>query len=235
MQKSTMINLLGRKYGLTRYLEVCVPSTGWQYAAIDRRQFTTCTRLVYRWTPDFEDGSPIDRAVTGEATEAPMLEWDREGARWDAIFVDPWHSYECSLRDLRLALPLLDEGGILVVHDCMPPNREMARGAPRDGAWCGLTYAAFIDFMLWNPELDYYTVDSDYGCAVARRAPRSDPTRRPARPAPELVRLWNALGANAEDRYRFFDGHRAALLNLVSVDEFLAREGLRLPAETQPA
>ncbi len=226
MLKSDIVNLLGRKHGLASYLEICVPSTGAQYAAVDRAQFARCTRLVYRWSPEFADGAPVDHALEGEATDALLVGWDRAGARWDLVFVDSWHSYECSLRDLRLALPLVAEGGFLVVHDCAPPDLEFARGAPRPRGWCGLTYAAFVDFLRWNPALDFYTVDADYGCAVVTRAGALDPARRSPRPRPEILRIWNALGANSDDRYRFFDGHRAELLNLVSVATFLEREGL---------
>ena len=35
-----------------------------------------------------------------------------------------------------------------------------------------------------------------------------------------------AIGGDFEDRYRFFNSHRVKLLNLISTQEFLEREGL---------
>lgn len=227
MLKSDIINLLGRRHGLTRYLEIATATTGAQYAKIDRRQFSACTRLVYHWSRRCADGLPVDFPVAGEAIEGVMAGLVSAGARFDAILVDPWHSYECSLRDLRLALPLLSERGFLLVHDCSPPSFDLAGPVFRADRWCGLTYAAFLDFVLADPALDYATVDTDYGCAIVRRPLPVRAAPRGPRPAPEIVEGWHAAGADTAARYRFFDRHRADLLNLIPVQVFLDRENVR--------
>ena len=40
MNKADIINALGVRYGFSRYLEICTPTTGLLFADIDRRQFT---------------------------------------------------------------------------------------------------------------------------------------------------------------------------------------------------
>ena len=54
---------------------------------------------------------------------APLIaeEYRREGRIADAIFIDGDHSYEGVKRDLELYYPLLAAGGLLIVHDYLPP------------------------------------------------------------------------------------------------------------------
>lgn len=61
---------------------------------------------------------------------APILaaEFKQQGRLADAIFIDGDHSYSGVKRDLELYFPLLRVGGLLIVHDYLPPlspeNRE---------------------------------------------------------------------------------------------------------------
>jgi hypothetical protein len=100
----------------------------------------------------------------------------RSGERFDLVFIDPWHTYASSQRDLVFGLQLVSGAGIVLVHDCSPPNPTCAEPEFRPGEWCGVTFAAYLDLMLFNSELHYLTVDSDYGCGVISK------TRRPAFP-----------------------------------------------------
>lgn len=47
-------------------------------------------------------------------------------ATYDVVFVDGLHTYEQSLRDVENALACLNDGGIIVMHDCCPTSRSMA-------------------------------------------------------------------------------------------------------------
>ena len=80
--------------------------------------------------------------------------------------MDGWHTYDCTIRDLTLAYDLLADGGVLVVHDCLPPTELMASPAWVPGSWCGVVYKAFLDFVLARNDLDYCTVNLDYGCGI---------------------------------------------------------------------
>ena len=72
----------------------------------------------------------------------------------------------------------------MIVHDCRPPNGEVAVPDPLPGEWCGTTYKAYLDFVLERPDLDYVTVDTDYGCGVVtKRATEAGRVRTAARRA----------------------------------------------------
>ncbi len=144
-------------------------------------------------------------------------------ACYDLVFVDPYHSYECSSSDLTAAFTLLRPGGIMVIHDCNPPNMLIAMPTFHEGEWCGVTYWAFIDFVLRRWDAGFLTVDTDSGCGVIYKQPIRNLESRAARAAlRHLAESWRTVRDDDTARFDFFDRHRRDLLNLKSVDEFLA-------------
>jgi hypothetical protein len=120
-----------------------------------------------------------------------------------------------------------------VVHDCSPASKELASPSFRPGAWLGLTYCAYIEFLLSHPDLAYYTIDADCGCGVIKKAvPQQAPTSQHG----ELGRLWRLHRSQPQDMFDFFHQHRRELLNLISVRDFLSHEKVilsRFPRLTQ--
>ena len=148
-------------------------------------------------------------------------------------WVDPWHEYETSWRDLNEAFRLLPAAGTLVVHDCLPDRVELTGPAYRPGSWCGRTFKAYVDFVHGRNDLTFYTVDCDYGCGVIRKKPPATGLRMRARtgasmlrrlPTRRLRRHWRqAKQAGGDDLFAFFQANRVALLNLISAEDFSAR------------
>ena len=223
--KFDLVNLLGDRHGSTRYLEICTPKTGGEYARVDRRRFAICERLMYLVPPRHREPLPIDYRFEGALVrDDPAAKRVPEGP-YDVILVDPYHSYDCSYRDLALALSLVDEAGTVVVHDCCPRRLADTTPAYRVGPWAGLTYRAAVDFLLDRRDLHYCTVDSDSGCAMIRKRAHGAADATAGDLDPTLVRQWRAC-ASDEDRFRFLEGHKRELLNLVGPEEFFAREGM---------
>jgi SAM-dependent methyltransferase len=225
--KMDIINTLAARFGYRRYLEFATRTTGLEYRRIDRGRFAECRRLLYNMPDEFADGLPIDYRAAGLDIAIPLAAIAREGRRFDVILVDPYHEYQQSRRDLETALALLAPGGALVVHDCLPPNEELAQPHFREGAWCGVTYKAFVDFVIAHRELRYVTVDTDYGCGIVRKAAPSLAVRlRRAFGRPEFAR-WRRFGDDYAAAWRYFAVHHKSLLDLIDVDVFRAgRDGL---------
>ena len=179
---------------------------------------------MYRWCAEAADGLRIDYPVEGEGISEVLADLLNRVELYDLILVDSWHTYDSSLRDMRLALSVLKEEGVLVVHDCLPPSAVLVEPSYVVGDWCGETYAAMIDFVAGDPALDVYTVDADFGCAMIRRRPAAGLPAGPTRPDPIALAGWGV--GDPADRFRYFEAHSAGLLNLVSIEEFLVREGL---------
>jgi len=220
MRKYEIALMLARRYGYTSYLEICTPTTGGTFSLVDKKQFHRRKRLMYRRSPDFSDGEPIDFSTEAESGEELFGELVRSGERFDLVFVDGWHTYTSALRDIEFGLQLIKEGGVLLIHDCNPPNPTFAEPEYRFGLWCGVTFAAYLDIVLFTENIHYVTVDCDYGCGIISKDQRLDPLFG-SRPDATLPLLWRTL--DLSQKYPFFDEIRSRLLCLISIDEFCHR------------
>jgi len=227
--KADIVRRLARHRGYQRYLEITTSTTGQQYDAARAAGYEVCQRLVYRCPSDYDDGHPIDYRTDGEDTGECVARIRAECRPFDIMLVDPHHTYECSIRDLVDALSLLCVGGTLVVHDCDPPDRQHAIPYYVVGGWCGVTYKAFLDFVIRSHAVEYCTIDTDYGCGVIRKLSRCDRLLSRARRLfmpPNQRRVeseWMGVGQDFDAAYSVFEAHRTRLLKLVGVDEFERR------------
>ena len=234
MDKARIINRLAAVHGYRQYLELCAATTGGQYDEVDRRRLSCC-RLSYVTPDQHNDGGPIDYRSPDREIGACLARMAQDGFAFDIALVDPWHEYETSWRDLNEAFRLLPAGGTLVVHDCLPDRAELTAPQYTPGAWCGRTFEAYVDFVHSRNDLTFYTVDCDYGCGVIRKKPPVTGLRMRARtalsmlrrlPTRPLRRRWcEAKQQGGDALFAFFLVNRVALLNLISVEEFLARKG----------
>jgi len=223
MRKYAIINALVRKNRYRRYLEICTPDTGGTFSRVARGPLQVCHRLMYRCPPGFEDDSAIDFRSPDERIEGLLP----PGTLYDIIFIDPWHTYECSQRDFQAGLALLAPGGTLVLHDCCPVERKMVSPAPPVPwrLWQGVSYCAYLDLVGSLPDATWYTVDTDYGCGVIRKRPGENQTAGSGER--EIFQQWDRLRSrNQYDVFDFYEQHRRELLNLISVEDFLVREGI---------
>jgi methyltransferase family protein len=221
--KAHLINHLAEVHGYRHYLELCTFTTGRRYAEIDRSQLQTCVRLMYRCPDDFDDGLPTDyRSNTLDIGES-LKKISDEGRRFDIALVDSWHEYETSWRDLVEGFRLIREGGTLVVHDCLPPRSEIAVPKYIPGEWCGVSYQAYVDFISERHDLAVYTVDTDYGCGVIRKLTEPSPESATSSGA-GLLGEWRSKRDDPMEAFAFFQAHKRVLLNLITTDEFFARE-----------
>lgn len=229
MQKYEIVNALIAKNGYSKYLEICTPSTGLRFSRIDPTPLLWRHRLVYRCPASFTDGSEISFRSNDEEI-AHLLD---STLPYDIVFVDAYHTFDCSLRDLQSALSMLRPGGAIVVHDCCPKDQKLCNPSFRPGAWFGVTYCAYIDFVLSHADLVYYTVDADCGCGVIKRSAPGQTGPSPRAGNHELARLWFEEKNRNRDMFHFFRQHHRELLNLISVKDFLAVESVVLPRLSQ--
>ena len=225
LQKYDMINALAKKNGYRSYLEICTTTTGGRFWKIDRKQLRICHRLLYRCPEQFADGDEITYRSASESIENLLP----SGPWYDIVFVDPWHSFECSMRDLQAGLSVLREDGVMIVHDCCPASKEWASLQPVKGCWCGVTYCAYIELLLSRRDLTYYTVDTDYGCGVIKKKPREGAPKPEHGVTDELAERWRNQRSQNADMFELFCNHKRELLNLISVEDFLSLESVQAP------
>jgi hypothetical protein len=221
--KAALINRIARRRGYRNYLEICTSVTGHRYGEIDRSILPETYRLMYSKPDDHSDANPIDFATSGLDTTECIREIRARKLRFDIILVDAWHEYDTAARDLRDALSLMQPRATVVVHDCLPPSEAHASPSYRAGEWCGVTYKAYLDFVIARPELEYRTVDIDFGCGVIRTRPAL--AQSPASDEYDaLLAQWNALGDDFGAAYRFMQEHRDTLCRRRSIEEFIRDE-----------
>jgi len=218
MKKSDLLNALAKKRDYRSYLEIGTPFTGNEFGRVTSPTLSVRHRLAY-WCAHDADGQAATFRRDGLMLDAG--DFVAGSAKYDLIFVDSFHTYECSMRDLLLARTLLTERGTIVVHDCNPYDEDLASPTYRPGAWCGTTYAALIDFILNSSDLVHCTIDDDVGLGIIRRG-----LQRPCDEA--LQQIWERFRADDALRYKVFASHKQRLLNLVSIEQFERDERLEL-------
>lgn len=180
---------------------------------------------MYNCPDNFDDGLPIDFKIAGFDIGTAIAKLKTAADKVDICLVDGWHIYDCAIRDLTCAYDLLADGGVLVVHDCLPPNELIASPMWHPGEWCGVSYKAYLDFVLDRTDLRYCTVDVDYGCGIIFKncslkitEDASSSTRKSG-----LVAGWFAIRDNDQAAFQFFRRNHTQLLRLISARTFVRK------------
>lgn len=96
----------------------------------------------------------------------------------DVVFVDGLHTYQQSLNDINNSLGKLNNKGIIVVHDCLPPNAAAAYPAKSyshaaslslegwTGEWCGDVWKSICYLRSFRKDLHVFVLDTDYGLGI---------------------------------------------------------------------
>jgi len=101
---------------------------------------------------------------------------------FDVIFIDGMHEEPQVDRDIAHSIRRLNPGGVIILHDCLPPDewhQRPARDYHLGESWNGTVWKSVLKCFTAS-ECHCYVVDCDWGCGVidtARRAtasPRSD-------------------------------------------------------------
>lgn len=121
---------------------------------------------------------------------------------YDIIFIDGLHLYKQALKDVNNSLAHLLPGGAIVMHDCSPLKAQHATEKYNGGTWNGTVYKAFAELRMTRDDLSMWVVDEDCGCGIVKRGSQT-------------------LFPIATVNFEFLQKNRKALLNLISVKEFI--------------
>lgn len=195
MFRYDVINALIEKFGYSQYLEIGVRNG-------------ECLRAVNALAKDGVDPNAtldpegINHPMTSDAFFA-QLSQDR---KYDCVFIDGLHQRDQVLRDIENSLAHLSANGTIVLHDCNPPTEYHATHESNGGDWNGTVYQAILDLRAARADLDVFTVDTDWGIGVIRRG--------------SATTVDANLAQAAIQDFSVFEANRAALLNLISVEQF---------------
>lgn len=213
LTKFDIVNRLAKVNGFASYLELATPTTGNTYTKVDRGVFADCRRVIYRAPPGSVEFS-TDVASSSLDSREGVAVATKTGESFDVVFVDPHHDRTTSRVDIEQALEVLATGGVMVVHDCLPPRRSMAGEMFEPGEWVGQTYLAFLDVMRDYAELEFCVVDTHWGVGIVWRRSEGGPRRRQMLP-PSVE-----IGRIDYDRWSVFRRRRRELMRTITPEQF---------------
>ena len=131
----------------------------------------------------------------------------------DIVFVDGLHNYEQSLKDVLNSLEYLNEGGIIVMHDCNPPSKASAHPVLSEAEqmpgfknlWMGDVWKTIVYLRSLRSDLRVFVLDCDCGVGIVQKK------------SPESM-LNYSQEAIDNLGYEDLEADRANLLNLKKAD-----------------
>ena len=116
-------------------------------------------------------GVDPNRGGTTRKTSDEFFKSNRD--RFDLVFVDGLHLEEQVLRDVENSLRYLNEGGCILIHDCLPSKEVHQERERTTGAWFGDVWKA-VARLRTRPDLDIAVLDACCGMGALFVRPNSD-------------------------------------------------------------
>ena len=186
MTRIDIINHLVRLYNYSTYLEIGTHD-GQCFRRVDAEQ-KICVDPERRY-----DG------LTHHMTSDEFFQ--KNVATFDIIFVDGLHLEEQSTKDVMNSLQVLNEGGSIIIHDCLPHCEEFTQVQ-----WNGTVFRTLVELRCTRPDLSVTVVDTDCGCGILQRGKQEAYTAT----SPEIAKTYN-----------YYAQHKKELMNVISVEEFM--------------
>lgn|SRR5574344_119564 len=160
MIRTDIINLLIKENNYKSYLEVGV-FTGYNFKSII-----------------IDDKSAVDPDPKIDI-EYKMTSDDffkQNDKMYDIIFIDGLHIDEQVQRDIENSLMFLNDGGIIVVHDCKPIDKNAQSVSQTQEVWNGDVWKAWIKTMIKHDDLIMRVVDTDCGVGLIQKTKKGKGT-----------------------------------------------------------
>tara|TARA_B100001113_G_C20996158_1_gene572831 strand:- start:73 stop:750 length:678 start_codon:yes stop_codon:yes gene_type:complete len=88
--------------------------------------------------------------------------------KFDIIFIDGLHIYNQVKKDILNSIDCLKEGGIVLVHDCMPDSLSKQAVPRYRMIWNGDVWRAIVD-LRQREDLEIFTCEMDQGIGIIKK------------------------------------------------------------------
>lgn len=187
MNRIEIINAVIKKIKAKSYLEIGVQA-GDCFKAVE------CAEKV-----------GVDPDVSSAATihEPSDVFFAKNKNKFDVIFIDGLHESETVYRDIVSSLLCLNEGGVILMHDCLPTNKFMQEiPQTTQGEWTGDCWKAYVKMRIEREDLFMCVINTDWGVGFITAGGQ------------DKLQLKEAV------TYENFVLNKQRWMNIVSVDEF---------------
>jgi hypothetical protein len=187
MTRIDIINHFIKKYNYKSYLEVGVQN-GISFKGVNL---------------PIENKVGVDPDLNSRATiYLTSDEFFKENKKtFDIIFIDGMHEADFVYRDIINSLKILNEGGVILCHDCLPFDEDSQKVPRMTKRWTGDCWKAFVKLRYERRDLKMKVVDTDCGVGIIHRG--------------EQVTLTRLVY-----KYGEFELDKTNLLNLISIEDF---------------
>jgi tetratricopeptide (TPR) repeat protein len=124
---------------------------------------------------------------------------------FDLIFIDGLHLEQQVTRDFNNAMMHLNQGGIIVLHDCNPQSETLQYEYPVVNAWNGTAWKTFVELRMTRPDLQMHCLDIDEGCGIITVGEQQ---------------VYSRTTLDMAKQYFYLEIHRKELLNLITAEQF---------------
>jgi len=129
--------------------------------------------VVFREIPlDHKVGVDPQHGGTLRMTSDEFFETNTD--TFDVIFIDGLHICQQVLKDIFNSLAVLNPGGVIVMHDCLPVTEQQQEEEWKAGPWLGSVWKAFFSYNDLH-KYDMAVVTIDYGCGLIMNRPATQP------------------------------------------------------------
>lgn len=165
--RSQLINYLIKTYNFKTYLEIGLDD-GYNFKRIECESKESVDPYFKedhsKYDLTFNDDLPyeIKSMLTYRMTSDDFFKQNNK--TYDIIFIDGLHTEEQVGRDIINSIKILNDNGLIVVHDCLPKSKE-AQMIPRiQGEWNGTVWKAIVE--LTKQGINIKVWEGDYGCGI---------------------------------------------------------------------
>ena len=92
--------------------------------------------------------------------------------KFDIIFIDGLHTFKQVKNDILNSINCLKEGGIILVHDCMPDSLSKQAVPRYRMIWNGDVWKAIVD-LRQREDLEIFTCEMDQGIGIIKKEKNS--------------------------------------------------------------
>lgn len=125
---------------------------------------------------------------------------------FDIIFIDGLHLEEQVDKDISNSLKCLSSTGVVILHDCNPISYDhQIEEYDYKSTWNGTVWKSFAKLRMKENNLSMYCINTDHGCGVIEHG------------------IQQIFDKQIPLTYQSLEMNRKDMLNLINVDEFLAK------------
>lgn len=161
MKRTDVINYAIKKYKYIKYLEIGVRKTSDNFDKINVKEKIGVD-------PNFSKNNKNIIKMTSDSF------FKINSENFDIIFIDGLHLEEQVDKDIVNSLNVLNEGGVIILHDCNPPSEfHQRKNYEVDGkfpSWNGTVWRSIAKLRMTRTDLKINVLDTDWGLGIIKKS-----------------------------------------------------------------